>query len=500
MAVKNEYFLAVFAGSINGKALKLFSYVGGTVFLSVNMLICAASAQIENEFESEILDNTIENVTYCVDPNWAPYEAIRNNLHVGISAEYLEIIADIGNLSFTLVPTESWQQSLEFVQQGRCQVIPMLNTSDYRRQFLDFSLPYFEAPNVLIAKEGTPMLQGYAGVGNRTVGIVDGYRQLEYIYRHYPNVRLAMVPSEREGLNLLGEDKFDVMVGSLLSVNMHINNQNLKDLSIVGYAEPHDSLAFGVNKSSSHLVPKLNFAIERIPEEKKVEIYKRWNNVKMRYSRSYAQLMFWVIIVLLVLLWLIYRNRYMRKYQYTVAQKDSEIAALQATLLEKNRTLAFLSAHDKTTGLYNRNHMIQRAEEEISRFQRFHTTATLILIDLAQRDVKTRAIDDFVREDLLRKTAASCLSTIREVDVVSRFNEQLFIILCPQTELDAATTLAHRLLERMKQEDAISSLMSVSMGLAELKDEEEFSDWYERTLKALNKTKREGVDSISVAE
>jgi ABC-type amino acid transport substrate-binding protein len=157
MAVKNEYFLAVFAGSVNGKALKLFSYVGWTVFLSVNMLICAASAQIENEFESEILDNTIENVTYCVDPNWAPYEAIRNNLHVGISAEYLEIIADIGNLSFTLVPTESWQQSLEFVQQGRCQVIPMLNTSDYRRQFLDFSLPYFEAPNVLIAKEGTPM-------------------------------------------------------------------------------------------------------------------------------------------------------------------------------------------------------------------------------------------------------------------------------------------------------------------------------------------------------
>ena len=38
------------------------------------------------------------------------------------------------------------------------------------------------------------------------------------------------------------------------------------------------------------------------------------------------------------------------------------------------------------------------------------------------------------------------------------------------------------------------------MGLAELKGEEEFSDWYERTLKALNKTKREGQDSISVAE
>lgn len=376
----------------------------------------------------------------------------------------------------------------------------MLNTSDYRRQFLDFSLPYFEAPNVLIAKDGTPMLQGYRGVGNRTVGIVDGYRQLEYIYRHYPNVRLALVPSEREGLKLLSEDKFDVLVGSLLSVNMHINNQNLKDLSIVGYAEPHDSLAFGVNKSSSHLIPKLNFAIERIPEEKKVEIYKRWNNVKMRYSRNYSELALWVIIVLLVLLWLIYRNRYVRKYEHVLGQKDAEIGGLQATLLEKNRTLAFLSAHDKTTGLYNRNHMIQRAEEEISRFLRFHTTATLILIDLSKRDSNDKVIDDFVREDLLRKTAASCLSTVREVDVVSRFNEQLFIILCPQTELNAATTLANRLQACMKQEKAISSLMSVSMGLAELKGEEEFSDWYERTLKALNKGKGEGQDTISIAK
>lgn len=493
-------FRLFFVSSVNGKALKLVSGVVWTVFLCVNMLICAAFAQVENNIEHDILDNTIENITYCVDPNWAPYEAIRNDLHVGISAEYLDVIADIGNLSFTLVPTESWQQSLEFVQQGRCQVIPMLNTSDYRRQFLDFSLPYFEAPNVLIAKQGTPMLQGYAGIGNRTVGIVDGYRQLEYIYRHYPNLRLVMVPSEREGLSLLGEDKFDVMVGSLLSVNMHINNQNLKDLSIVGYAEPHDSLAFGVNKSSSHLIPKLNFAIERIPEEKKVDIYKRWNNVKMRYSRSYSELLLWGAISLLVVLWLIYRNRHEREYQHVVAQKDAEIGALQATLLEKNRTLAFLSAHDKITGLYNRNHMIQRAEEEISRFQRFHTTATLILIDLAQRDRKATVIDDFVREDLLKKTAASCLSAIREVDVVSRFNEQLFIILCPQTELEAATTLAHRLFERMKKEDTISSLMNISMGLAELKCDEEFSDWYERTLKALNKMKREGQDSISVGD
>lgn len=473
---------------------KLARNIEWAAFTLVNVFFCQAFAQVENSIESDILNNNVEEVTYCIDPNWAPYEAIRNNRHVGISAQYLALIGDLADLSFTLVPTENWQQSLEYVQQGRCQVIPMLNTSDYRRQFLDFSLPYFEAPNVLVAKEGTPMVQGYSGLGNRTVGIVDGYRQLEYIYRHYPNVRISMLSSEQEGLKQLLDNKFDVLVGSLLSMNMHINNQDLEGLSIVGYAEPHDSLAFGVNKSSSHLIKKLNFAIERIPEEKKVAIYKQWNNVKVRESRNYSVLLLCVVFVLIVLIGLIYRSRYLREYKHVLASKDTRIGELKAALLEKNRALAFLSAHDKITGLYNRNHMIQRAEEEISRFQRFHTTATLIIISLEQRNNKERAIDDFVREDMLKRCASSCLSTIREVDVVSRFNEQQFIILCPQTQLDAAETLAARLLESIKKQKSLMSMMKVSIGLAELKDEEEFSDWYERTLAALNKTDRLGCD------
>ena len=219
------------------------------------------SALLQAEAGLKAASEQSNNVTYCIDPNWAPYEAIRNGIHVGISAQYMQLIAEISELTFTLVPTESWQQSLEYVQQGKCQVIPMLNTSDYRKQFLDFSVPYFEAPNVLVAKSGMPMIQGYAGVGNRVVGIVQGYRQVEYISRHYPGLRLKLIPSEEEGLKQLANDEFDVMVGSLMSVNMHINNLKLKDLNIVGYAEPFDSLAFGVNKTYGHLVDKLNLAI-----------------------------------------------------------------------------------------------------------------------------------------------------------------------------------------------------------------------------------------------
>lgn len=461
--------------------------------------LCFTSALIPAHAHYESSSHTKTEVTYCIDPHWAPYEAILNGKHIGISAQYLTLISTLSGLDFVLVPTDSWQQSLKYVQQGKCQVIPMLNRSNYRKQFLDFSLPYFEAPNVLVAKNGMPMLQGYAGVGNRTVGIVQGYRQVEYIARYYPNIRLRLVPSEEEGLRQLSNGAFDVMVGSLMSVNMHINSLNLNDLSIVGYAEPFDSLAFGVNKSHSYLVERLNNAIERIPETNKVEIYKQWNNVQIRYSQNYTVVFLLAVIAILLLLWLVLRKRYMAQFNRVISKKNDKINALQVTLAEKNKTLAFLSAHDKVTGLYNRNHMIQRTEEEISRFHRFHTTASLVVIELSGPENHDE-LDNNKQEDALKAVASSCLNTVREVDVVSRFNGEQFIVLCPQTELAPAKKLADRLLACIVEHPSINSTFKIAMGISELRKDEGFTEWFERTSKALYHSKRLGYSVVAVAE
>ncbi len=448
---------------------------------------------------NQINPESQEDLLYCVDPHWEPYEAIKNGIHVGISAQYLQVIAELSGLNFTLVPTESWQQSLEFVQQGKCHVVPMLNTSDYRKQFLAFSKPYFEAPNVLVARQGTPMLQGYGGIGSRTIGIVQGYRQVEYISRYYPSLRIKLVESEKEGLTKLASGDFDVLVGSLMSVNMHINDLNLNELVIVGYAEPFDSLAYGVNKSFAHLVDRLNYAIERIPEARKVQIYKQWNSVKIRQSKDYITWALGTALIMLVFLVLIVRQRYKRLFKSVVKQKNSEIASLQATLQEKNKTVAILSAHDAATGLYNRNHMIQRAEEEISRFHRFHTSASLIIVELSYQ-VSSEDIDTSAVEEAFKVVADNCLSSAREVDVVSRFNTEQFVILCPQTPLEPSKILAERLLSSLSNDDVVQKHFSVAVGMAELLAREDFNDWLERTTKALYQSKRLGYNNVAIAD
>jgi len=429
-------------------------------------------------------------IPYCIDPSWSPYEAIRNNRHVGISADYMALISSLSGLTFELVETQSWRESLAFVQQGICHVIPMMNASDFRRQFLDFTQPYFESPNVLVAKQGTPILQGYDGIGDRTVGIVDAYRQAEYVRRFYPDLRLAMIESEKNGLFQLLNGEFDVMVGSLMSVNLHINNENLAGLAIVGYAEPYDSLAYGVNRSYSHLVPILNKAISRIPIEKHVDIYRKWNHVRVSHNRDYTTFFLFMVAAFVLVAFLIWRNRVVVKSNRVLHQKNIEIESLQATLAERNYTLSMLSAYDDDTGLFNNNKMIQTIENEITRFRRFNHIPTLIIVELDCTDVNGMMDSVSVLRDAMRRVSQKCLGAVRDVDTVSRFSNKELLILLPHTSLADGKALAERLSTNIL--DALSHFddIHVSFGVTELKSEEGMMPWLERTRNALLQAKR----------
>lgn len=440
-------------------------------------------------------------VTYCVDPNWMPYEAIRDGKHIGISAEYLHIISEISDIHFQLVPTESWQQTLEYVRMGRCMVIDLLNASPSRKQYLDFTLPYFESPNVLVARDGTPMLQGYAGLGKRLLGVVKGYRHAEYLARYYPSVRVKFVESESQGLQQLAKGDIDVMVGSLLSVNATINNLGLNGLIISGYAEPYDSMGFGVNKAHSDLVPVLNDAILSIPEALRVDIFKRWNTTQVQRSYNYGVFALVVAIFASLLAVYYWRKRTLEHFDVQLRKKNEEMEVLQSALLEKNRTLEFLSTHDSTTGLYNRNYMMHKAEEEVSRFQRFHTSASLIVLELDNINVLNQKHGVNSSDDILKQVSSACVASVREVDIVGRWSGEQFMVLCPQTDITAAKILADRLLQALNEHPSqtIRSL-NVAIGLSVLENAQTFTDWYDKTVKALFQSKRQGFSGAIIAD
>jgi diguanylate cyclase (GGDEF)-like protein len=106
--------------------------------------------------------------------------------------------------------------------------------------------------------------------------------------------------------------------------------------------------------------------------------------------------------------------------------------------------LQTLAAIDPLTGLYNRRQFETMARAELARCQRYLRPCSFLMIDI---DHFKRVNDDFGHEmgDWVLKMVATTLATAkRDADVVARFGGEEFVVMLPETTLEAATMVAER--------------------------------------------------------
>lgn len=119
-------------------------------------------------------------------------------------------------------------------------------------------------------------------------------------------------------------------------------------------------------------------------------------------------------------------------------------------LRDKMRTL---STTDELTGLHNRKYLLERMEQEISRAKRYATPLSLLLFDL---DFFKSVNDIYGYEwgDVLLKSIADKLrQVIRKEDILTRYGDEEYIVVLPNTPEDNAFLFAERFrkeVERME--------------------------------------------------
>lgn len=119
-------------------------------------------------------------------------------------------------------------------------------------------------------------------------------------------------------------------------------------------------------------------------------------------------------------------------------------------LREKMKTL---STTDELTGLHNRKYLLERMDQEISRAKRYATPLSLLLFDL---DFFKSVNDIYGYEwgDVLLKSIADKLrQVIRREDILTRYGDEEYVVVLPNTSEDNAFLFAERFrkeVERME--------------------------------------------------
>ncbi|MDX1677752.1 diguanylate cyclase [Arsukibacterium sp.] len=439
-------------------------------------------------------------VQYCIDPDWMPYEAIQNGVHVGISADYLQLISQKTGIQFQLVPTTSWQESLQLLQNGKCQLSPMLNRSATRDEYLSFSDVYFRSPNVLVSRREQPFLQSIENIGNRSVAVPRGYRLAEYLNRYYPQTPMVLVDNEQAGLEAVADGEADLFIGSLYSINSQIQKQSLYQLKVAGWIGLEDELRFGVVKPYQALIPLINQTLLGIDEQQKIDIYRKWTQIDVIRVTNYQLLwqlgVFSLAIILLLSVWN-YRSRY---YNQRLQEQNQRLEQSQHELEQAVSELEFLSNHDPLTRLYNRNHFDRTMQRVQRRSPQSQETLSLVVIDIDYfKDINDK-YGHSTGDAILRELADILLAEVREHDQVTRWGGEEFVILCQHTTAEEAKALCQRITEAINQHTFASNIrLSCSFGVAEQTPQEDLLHCFERADKALYKAKKAGRNQICLA-
>lgn len=439
-------------------------------------------------------------LTYCIDPDWLPYEAIEKGQHVGMSSGYLQRLKQLTGLQLRLRPTGSWNETLQLLREGSCHLTPMLNLSESRQDFLVFSDVYLYAPNVLVSRREEPFLQGLEHIGERRLAIPGGYRLLEYVQRHFPALDVLEVESEKAGLMAVAGGKAEVFVGSLYSVNAYVQQQALLDLKINGWAWPQDELRMAVIHEHAALLPVINSALLSLSEADHLAIQQQWNNVRVIENQNYTLTWRVTLITLAIILILAAWNLIMRRYSLKLEAKNNQLEALKAELQSSNLELEFLSNHDPLTKLYNRHFFNARMQPE-NRTTSESQRCSLILIDIDHFKEINDQYGHNAGDKVLQTLSGVLSQCVREQDIVARWGGEEFVIMSQQDSPEDAQILAKRIAERIRSTDfALAKTVSCSFGIARLKEHESMIGCFERADIALYQAKAKGRDCICVSE
>lgn len=438
-------------------------------------------------------------IRYCVDPDWLPYEAIRDGKHVGISSDYIQYIQSNTQLKFDLIPTKSWSETLSLLQNRQCDLTPLLNKTDIRAQYLRFSEVYFRAPNVLVSLREQPFLQGFENIGARTLAVPKGYRLAEYIQHYYPEIQILSVESEPAGLEAVFERQADLFVGSMFSVNAYIQQTGFDHLKIAGWGGPEDELRVGVSLGNEALLPVIDRVLTSVSELERIRIYQKWNNVTIIDEANYF-LMYQIIAgTLFITLMLASRTYFISQYNRRLTYKNQQLEILRRQLEATNAELEFLSTHDPLTKLYNRHYFNRHFVDDHRASNYADSAMCLVMIDIDHfkeiNDTKGHAIGD----KILMELSVVLQRCVRDTDVVARWGGEEFVILCQESSLVLVQSLCHRIAGAIKDYEFSGNVrLTCSFGIAKLVDNESMQSCFERADRALYRAKALGRDQVCV--
>ena len=363
-------------------------------------------------------------INMCVDPDWMPFEKIENGQHIGMAADYFNIIKEKTNLDIELIKTTSWSESLDFTKQRKCDILSFLMTTPERKKYLDFTTAYFKAPIVMATKSDVPFINDFNSLKEKKLGLPKGYAFIEVLRVDYPDLTIVEVDNIDDGLKKVVQGEIYGYIGTLATIGYSFQKKFTGELKISRKFDGTWDFSVGVRNDDPILLNIFQKAVNSIDKESEQKILNKWLSINYVKETDYSLLLKTIggfVLILSIILFFYFK---------------------QMRLKEQ---LQLLSITDSMTKLFNRRYFENTAEHYFESVKRNKTDLSLIMIDVDNFKQVNDNYGHKIGDLVLIELANILLNQSRKSDIVCRFGGEEFIILLPQTNLEGADFMAEKI-------------------------------------------------------
>lgn len=287
---------------------------------------------------SFIEDHPILRVVHNPDLKPIEYYNPKTKEYEGISLSFLNELSDILNISFESIPTESYADSIQKIENHTADIIAGYTEDAKNYSDIQLSDTYYEIPIVLLKSQKETSQAVLAAIPAFSTYPIS---KIKENYAHYTFVSYQ---DSNECMRALLNKEVDVAFINSASFDAYMKNKSLNDFFVVytGFTFP---LQIGL---ASHFdgtaLSSINKAISKISEETKQTIVfshtlKNYYGVEFQMLLRQYAIHIIIGLILLFLLFgytIVYLNRKSKKRLQEIAFKDEQTGLLTLSKFKKD--------------------------------------------------------------------------------------------------------------------------------------------------------------------
>jgi len=195
----------------------------------------------------------------------------------GLTADYAGLLGELLGVQVRVRRYATRSGALDALNRGEIDLLGTANADEAARSGLLLSRPYAENRPLLASRNDRSVPPDPRQPGVR-LALREGYLSEEHVHQLFPHARPIFYPSVLNALGAVAFGQADLFLGDALGTQYLLHKSYLTQLQLWPTEPFQDGhYGFALSPANRRLKALVNQALQRIPEQTRLDILQRWN-------------------------------------------------------------------------------------------------------------------------------------------------------------------------------------------------------------------------------